>query len=281
MVSEAESSNPNLDAWREQVHLSALPVFARTVRDVGLVANSVASSAGDLSQVVGKDPGLTTKVVRIANSPIFNLQNRSVASIPEAVVLIGFDSIKDLAVSVTVLEEFRKGRSPERVGSLMAQGFHTATQARYLAGQLSDTPLDEVFLAGLLQDLGAMAFWAHGEAESEALEQALTRSPLGEDAETVEEQVLGFSLNELSLALVDEWKLGKLLGRSLSVPTEEYAGVFEKGKKLKDARLTSICTGRVLARAVEQEALDEPEALALLETQSEPDRGVTHNPAST
>ena len=80
-----------LERWRERLNATGLPVFARTVREVSHVANSVASSAADLSAVVGRDASMSAKIIQIANSPVFNLQNRAINTIDEAVVMVGFD----------------------------------------------------------------------------------------------------------------------------------------------------------------------------------------------
>ena len=60
---------------------------------------------------------------------MFNVQNRSIETISNAVVLIGFDSVRDLAVSISIVEEVLKGNRHARVGQLMAHAFHAAALA--------------------------------------------------------------------------------------------------------------------------------------------------------
>ena len=208
--------NTALDRWRAKLNATGLPVFARTVREVSHVASSAASSALDLSEVVGKDAGMAARLIQIANSPVFNLQNRQIETINEATVLVGFNSVRELAVSVSVLEDLRKGHQPDLIARLMVRAFHAATQAKSLAQSTHGESGEEVFVAALLKQVGQMAFWAKADSEATDLNCALHSSGQGFDNPAVEEEILGFTLSALGKALSVDWSLGELLTAVLS-----------------------------------------------------------------
>lgn len=200
-----------LDQWRARLNTSSLPVFARTVRDVRHVATDKGASADDLSEVVGHDVSMSARLIQVANSPIFNLQNRLIDTISTAVVMIGFDAIKDLALSVSVIEEMLKGNMHARVAQFMSRSFHAAVQARAFAKLEGHEQADEVFAAALFKYVGQMAFWSRAEEEAVELEMLLSEIlTQGGTVEEAEVKVLGFELASLSHALVDDWSLGEL-----------------------------------------------------------------------
>ena len=107
-------TDEKLEQWRGNLNASGLPVFSRTVREIRNVSTSRRSSAQDLSDVIGHDASMAARVIQIANSPLFNLQNRDIDTINAAVVLVGFDAVRDLVISVSVIEEMLKGRQHAR-----------------------------------------------------------------------------------------------------------------------------------------------------------------------
>ena len=167
-----KSRAQRLAQWRERLNASGLPVFSRTVREIRNVSSSRASSAQDLSDVIGHDASMAARVIQIANSPLFNLQNRDIDTINAAVVMVGFDAVRDLVISVSVIEEMLKGHQHTRVGQHMARAFHAAAQARSFARQGGEKA-EEVFVGALLKYVGEMAFWSRAEREAIAIEAEL------------------------------------------------------------------------------------------------------------
>jgi HD-like signal output (HDOD) protein len=200
-----------IELWRGKLNASGLPVFSRTIRDIRNVSSSSRSSARDLSDVIGHDASMAARVIQIANSPLFNLQNRDIDTISSAVVLVGFDAVRELAISVSVIEEMLKGRQHARVGQHMAQAFHAAAQARSFA-RICGHKCEEVFVAALLKEVGDMAFWSRADREAMAIEALVVG---GADLLQAQREVLGFELSELGRVLAADWNLGDLVGHVL------------------------------------------------------------------
>ena len=196
-MNESQSEARNLDSWLQQLEASRVPVFTETVREVSGVAARVETSAHDLARAIGHDAALTARLLKIANSPLFNLQNRSVDTISAAVVLIGFDAVRELAVSLSLIEQVLKGRRHVRVTHSMARAFHAAAQARSFAVARKDESPEEVFVAALLLHLGEMVFWSVAETEAAAIDR-MTRA--GASLADAEQRVLGFRLEALTIA---------------------------------------------------------------------------------
>lgn len=238
----------DLDAWVDKLTASGMPIFSETVRAVSGVVSRRETSAHDLAGAIGKDAALAAKLLKIANSPLFNLQHRDIDTISSAVVLLGFDAVRDLAVSLALIEQVLKGRSHERVTRSLARSFHAAAQARSYSAALHDDCPEEVFVAALLMNIGEMAFWSNAQEEAAAIDK-LIRSGTG--IRDAERQILGFELEALSRRLVEEWQLGGLLEASFSDDAD-------------DGRTVSVQLGHAMAEAVELYGWDSREVRAAL-----------------
>lgn len=244
-----------LDTWRERLSGTGLPVFARTVREVSSVAADDISSARDLSDVVSRDAAMASRLIHIANSSLFNLQDRVIETISSAVVLLGFDAVRDLAVSVSVIDKLLKGQRHERVIEYMTRSFHAAAHAKTLSGNLiKASKSEEIFVAGLMRYVGEMAFWSMAHEEAARLDARLDG---GEDLSTASKAELGFDLADLSAALADDWHLGDLARH-----------VHQRSFQEED-NVACVVSGHELVVTLEKYGWDSPECEALMARLSE------------
>ena len=232
-----------------------MPVFAHTARDIARLSDSRDSSAAELARVVLQDAAMTAKLLRVANSPVFNPTGKPISTVSRAVVLLGFDEVRSICVSIAVVESMLKGKQKQRVIQEMARCFHAAVQARAIARKRNDKAPEEVFIATLLSRLGEMAFWAFAGPSAERLDAALQHTG-GDEADTVQRRVLGFALRELTLGLSREWKLGELLEQSL------------QGRSDSNPRAGTVILGHQLAVAAEH-GWDTPQVKRLLDRLAE------------
>ena len=240
-----------LSEWVQKLGESGMPVFAHTARDISRLSDSRESSAAELARVVLQDAAMTAKLLRVANSPVFNPAGKSISTVSRAVVLLGFDEVRSICLSIAVVESMLKGKQKQRVIEEMARSFHAAVQARAIARKRKDPAPEEVFIATLLSRLGEMAFWSFAGRSAERLDAALQQRG-GEAPELVQREVLGFALHDLTLGLSREWKLGELLEQSL------------QGRSDKNPRAGNVMLGYELASAAER-GWDTPPVKRLVE----------------
>lgn len=185
---------------------------------------------------------MAAKVLQIANSPVFNLQNRTIETIGEAVVLVGFNSIRELAISVSVLEELKKGLQHEQCARLMSRAFHAAAHSKFISQIKQASGGEDVFVAALLKDVGPMAFWSRAGDQGDQLARALEGVPSALE-EQVEQDFLGFSLQDLGQTLALDWCLGDLLNQVLK-NRSDHLGV------------KSVMMGHKLAKVIEENSIE-------------------------
>ena len=90
-----------------------IPSFPPVMAKLLEISNDETASMEDLSKIVKTDPGISAKVLGIVNSALYGLR-RKVTAVSEAVVYLGFDQVKRLALGVTVFEKmFKSGKQKQ------------------------------------------------------------------------------------------------------------------------------------------------------------------------
>jgi len=210
-------NSPDLASWIERIRGREMPVFASTVAALRRIIGDERASASALAQVILKDTPMTTKVLRLANSAYFNHSHQAVNTVSRAIVVLGFNPVAELALSVSLIDSLLAGGLRGRVHIEMARSFHAAVQARWAASRRGEQQAEEVFIAALLSRVGEMAFWCFGGEQAQALERCMKNAFLRE--EEAQQVVLGFCLRHLSVGLVREWRLGSLAVAALEGDT--------------------------------------------------------------
>lgn len=199
----------SLAEWVDRLSEKGMPAFARTVKEISGVASDRESSAAELSRVILQDAAMTARLLRVANSPMYNLTGRSISTVSRAVVVLGFETVRSLCLSIAIIDAISSSGQKTRIALQMARSFHAAIQARSFALKRRDTSPEEVFIATLLSNIGDLAFWSIQSDLAVRLDESLQRS--GCDHAQAEHEVLGFELKDLSLGLARQWNLGRLL----------------------------------------------------------------------
>lgn len=174
-------------------------------------------------------------MLRAANSVSFNRTGQEISTVSRAIVLLGFETVRTIGVSLTVLDALLHGATRERLLRIMRESVFVATQARLLAREQGMAEPEAVFVAGLLQRLGDMAFWCFtDEAGARAMEQALATDD--RPAPVIEREVLGFPLRQLAGHLARNWHLGELVENALQArqdATQGPIGCIRTGQRLE------------------------------------------------
>ncbi|MDG9926830.1 MULTISPECIES: HDOD domain-containing protein [unclassified Pseudomonas] len=197
-----------LQAWIDRLNQAELPALAAVVQDLHRLSQADRASVQQLADVLLRDASLTSKVLRVGNSAYYNPSQESIRTISRAIVLIGFDNVRLIGMSVCLIDSLLAKAPREQLQMLLARSFHAAVQARNIAGYVLSRSEEEVFIAALLHTVGELAFWASGGAQADELAVALERP--GMDPDEAVREVLGTSFRQLTQGLVRSWNLGEL-----------------------------------------------------------------------
>ena len=135
--------------------LRQLPSLPNVVADLLSSFSTEDVDVDSIAQQIVRDQALTARVLRVANSSFYGLQNR-VGTIQEAVTILGFRAVRSMVVAVGMSGAFRHDLCPEfDPQAYLRHGVGTALAARTLAPLAGVNP-DLAFTAGLLHDIGQL-----------------------------------------------------------------------------------------------------------------------------
>lgn len=137
-------------------HCQTLPsLSAVALRIIDLAGNPVADF-GEVARCVNMDPALAAKILRVANSPFYGKRRRS-DNLRQALTLLGLDSTVSLALSFSLMTSLR-GRAHGFLDTecYWRRSIYAAIAARVLGDHQNIPYPEELFLAGLLQDIGML-----------------------------------------------------------------------------------------------------------------------------
>ncbi len=140
------------------IQLPALPTIAL---EVASLIDNPKTSVAKLTNVISTDQVLTAKVLKIANSPFYGFQ-RKISTLDFAIMVLGFDSLKEILLSISLINAFRK-RQDKRFDSreFWKHSLATGIGARTIARQLGYRISGESFVAGLLHDIGILVTYQY------------------------------------------------------------------------------------------------------------------------
>lgn len=206
----------NLDNWIERISENELPIFKYTVNAINDVVSKDATSTSDLSRIILRDANLTARVLRLANSATYNITGSTISTISRAIVYLGFNLVRDISMSLAIIDALLSGKAKEHALRLMAQSFHAAVQARDFAERRGDDDAEEIFIAALLRYVGEITFWCVAGEEGEQIIELMEQRGFSE--EMAQQEVLGFTLDQLTVGLTCDWHLSDLLHSAVNKP---------------------------------------------------------------
>ena len=195
-----------IDRVLQSPRLPSLPEIALKVIDL---VQQDEVSIKQIAETIQNDPALASKILKTVNSSFYG-QSSSVSTISHALVVLGLNAVKTLALGFSLVGNLQ-GVGGENFDHFRfwKRNLSAATAAKALARKHGIGQQEEVFLGGLLQDLGVLAMiQALGKQYGEVLEQS---GPDHAKLGPAERKILQIDHAEVGAALAAKWKLPPLL----------------------------------------------------------------------
>lgn len=163
------------------------------------------SAIDDISAVINTDPALTTRLLKIVNSPFYGFPSQ-INTISRAITIVGTRELTNLVLATSVMNAFEG--IPQNLINTDAFWRHSlacAMTARYLAELCDERTTERFFIAGLLHNIGALVLY---QSVPELAREAINSAQYGHEVlHQAERRIIGFDHTEAGEALIQSWRL--------------------------------------------------------------------------
>src|SRR5688572_21516545 len=189
-----------VDRIKQCPTLPSLPAIAMQVLDL---AQKPDVDIAEIARTISKDPALSGKILRTVNSSFYG-RSQAVATISQALVIMGLQSVKTLVLGFSLVTNLSKSKSGGFKHVLFwKRSIYAATAARTIAARLNVVQREEAFLAALLKDVGMLVL---DQVLGDAYGEVCNKAPAHEDLPAAERAALGMTHADAGGVLAAVWK---------------------------------------------------------------------------
>jgi len=203
-----------------------LPTLPRTFLRITELVNNPTSSAKELARVITDDQVLTARLLKLVNSSFYGFPQK-ISEVTSAIVLLGFDAIRSLLLTTSVFDVFsNRGRHEKfRREELWDHSLGCAVGAKVIGTYLRYEKIEELFVAGLLHDIGKIVEMLFMPEEFLKVISIVDKDDIL--LSSAEDRVLGYTHSEVGELLAEQWNLPPRLARVIANHHRpELAGEF-------------------------------------------------------
>lgn len=164
------------------------------------------TTAGQLADFISRDQALSMKILKLANSAFYGFPQK-IGTINLAIVVLGFESVKDLGLSAAVVETFHTDQLGHDIdiNKFWVHSIAVAAGCKILARDTNTSISGEIFIAGLLHDIGKLVLLRY--LAEEFREANAVAKKKKQELYKAELDVLGFCHADLGGWLAEQWSL--------------------------------------------------------------------------
>jgi HD-like signal output (HDOD) protein len=194
--------------------IETLPTLPTTFAKINNLMQNPKTSANDVSDVVSRDQVITARLLKLVNSSFYGFPGR-ITTVSSAVVILGFNALKNLVLSSSVFDMFQLSGN-EGFFNLQEFWKHSiacAVTSRLIGIQMEYGEPEEMFVAGLLHDIGKLVEIQYLQTSfNRVIERTKKEHILIYDAE---KEIFGFTHSEIGSLLGKKWKLPSPLNEAI------------------------------------------------------------------
>jgi len=202
-VAQQDGVPPILAEIRQQGDLAANP---QAIERLNRLLNKEFCTTLGLAHAILQDPGLSAKILRVVNSVAYSVRGERVSTITRAIVVIGFERVREIATGLLLIEQFtRAGGAHDAVHENLRRALRCGLTAQAISVRVGQVSPEQSYLLGLFSNLGLLwlaAYYPDTLEKAVAIQRGGTQS-----LEEAVVEVTGFSTAKLAADVLDHWSL--------------------------------------------------------------------------
>ncbi len=193
------------------------------------------SDANELASVILKDYALTTKLLKVVNSAVYGQYGGSISTVSRAVVILGFEQVRAIALGIVIFEHLRNGEQADKLKDAAMSSFLSGMLAKTLWNEKdSNIHVEEAFIASMFHRLGRhLAIYYFPDEYREVSDLVESR---GIDEAAAAREIFGSDFSEFGVAIGRDWNLPERLVAAMRPPPPGKL----KGNRNPDARISQL-----------------------------------------
>lgn len=229
-----------------------LPTISSVASQINVESKKESLTAKSLSTIIKQDPSLTSKILKLANSAYYGLV-KQVDTLDRAVTVLGFNTIKSLALTVSVYKFFKKDSGGEfDIKGLWDHCLGCAVAARVLISEANPKLEEQAFVSGILHDVGKIAIAQYLPDEMSYLIGLIDN--LGSQQEKrqegeIEQEVLGFTHQKVGGRIATQWNFPDEYINTIKFHHGPFTAKLDEDAA-SAALVRSVCVGNQLAKVM-------------------------------
>ncbi len=210
-----------------------LPTLPSVVTKVLNLLSNPKISASKIGEVISTDISLSTKTLKIVNSAFYGFPKR-ISTITQAVVILGFNTIKSAVFGVAVINAFDKYKRSSilNYNDFWAHSVAVGAGARILAKRVKYENIEEAFIGGIIHDIGKLILSQFSAKEYQKVMEKVMEKDISFSFSDIESDIMGFDHSEIGYYLVDKWNFPQNLSSIIRYHHKPEKAPDDTDKKL-------------------------------------------------
>ncbi|MBN2679194.1 diguanylate cyclase [Acidithiobacillus montserratensis] len=223
----------HMDAFLPQLEKGNCPSPSQSTLALMELLQKDNAGLDEAAKLIRLDPILTAKIIKLVNSPLYR-STRPIVSLDDALMRIGLRIVVHMALGLNLINGKLPSAPEFNLTHFWSANLLRAISMQALATEIGNWPAGEVFIFGLLSEIGGLMIVCNAPEKS----AALTNQGLGlAQQQAFEKNQLGFNRHELTAALMRQWHFPEIMIKAIEAQPQQPAPPLETGSHNPNDRL--------------------------------------------
>jgi putative nucleotidyltransferase with HDIG domain len=209
----AENANITIgDLFNSDLQLTSPP---NLFFELNKVLDDPSKSLEDAGNIITKDPGLSVKLLKQVNSPLYGFSGK-IATVTHAITILGANEVRNLVLATLIIDKFSaQTEGMMSMHDFWAMSLRNAFMAKELASHCQiKVNKETIFICGLLHEIGKLVFYRRIPNVAKEIGQVVEQT--GKNELDVEHKILGFTHYDAGAELTRLWKLPAVISETIA-----------------------------------------------------------------